>query len=83
MRAASGGCSSKAKQGSRTLGRQWLCRRQTVAGVDQGGDRNRRRRHWRHEQGRRKQKRQWLRALAMARAGSAVAQVAGEGKDMK
>ena len=54
-----------------------------MAGVDQGGDSNRRRRQWRREQGRRKQKRQWLRALAMARAGSAVAQVAGEGKDMK
>ena len=26
-----------------------------VAGVDQGGDHNRRRRQWRHEQGRRKQ----------------------------
>ena len=38
---------------------------------------------WRREQGRRKQERQWLKALAMACAGSEVAQVAGEGKDMK
>ena len=43
-----------------------------MAGVDQGGDSNRRRQHWRRELGRREQKRQWLRALAMVRAGSAV-----------
>ena len=54
-----------------------------AAGVAPGGGSDSSCRRWRREQGRRKQKRQWLRALAMAHAGSAMAQVAGEGKDMK
>ena len=54
-----------------------------AAGVAPGGGSDGSCRRWKREQGRRKQKRQWLRALAMARAGSAVAQVVGEGKDMK
>ena len=33
--------------------------------------------------GRRQQVRQWFKALAMVRVGLVVAQVAGEGKDMK
>ena len=54
-----------------------------LAGVAQGGGSSGWCRRWRRKQGRQKQVRQWLRALAMARVGSAVAQVAGEGKDMK
>ena len=54
-----------------------------AAGVAPGGGSDGSCRRWRREQGRWKQKRQWLRALAMARAGSTMAQVAGEGKDMK
>ena len=54
-----------------------------AAGVAPGGGSDGSCRWWRREQGRQKQKRQWLKVVAMARAGSAVAQVAREGKDMK
>ena len=61
----------------------WLRAAAAAAGVALGGGSDSSYRRWRREQGRRKQVRQWLRALVMARVGSAVAQVAGEGKDMK
>ena len=54
-----------------------------TAGVAPGGGSDGSCRRWRRQQGRRKQVRQWLRELVMARVGSAVAQVAGEGKDIK
>ena len=61
----------------------WLRAEATTACLAPGGGSDGSCRRWRHEQRRRKQVRQWLRALAMARVGSAVAQVAGERKDMK
>ena len=49
-----------------------------MAGVAQGGGSDISCRRWRHEQGRRKEVRQWLKALAMARAvGVAALLVAG------
>ena len=76
-----------------TKARQQLRARAAVAGVAQGagvavgvapgGGSDGSCWRWRREQGRRKQRRQWLRALVMACAGSPVAQVAGEGKYLK
>ena len=61
----------------------WLKAAAAAVGVAPGGGSDGSCRRWRREQGRRKQVRQWLKALVMARVGQAMAQVAREGKDMK